>query len=103
MSSSLNFAIIGCGKIAPRHAAEIVKFGRLAAVCDIVHSRADDLARAFGSAACYSIDELLSQSEAIDVVAVCTPNGLHAEHSIKTLNAGLHVLCEKPMSISSAD
>jgi predicted dehydrogenase len=36
----------------------------------------------------------------IDVVSVCTPNGLHAEHSIKAFRHGSHVLCEKPMAIS---
>lgn len=38
-----------------------------------------------------------------DVIVVCTPNGLHAEHSIAALNAGHHVLCEKPMAIHSQD
>jgi len=39
----------------------------------------------------------------MDVVAVCTPNGLHAEHSIRSIKAGNHVLCEKPMAIRVSD
>lgn len=102
MNSPLRFAIIGCGKIAPRHSAEASKQGQLTAVCDIVKERADSLAKSSGAHPYYSIDELL-QKEKVDVVAVCTPNGLHAEHSIKALKAGCHVLCEKPLSISSQD
>lgn len=98
--SPLQFAIIGCGKIAPRHAAEAARQGRLAVVCDIVPSRADALASAFHCKAYYSLDEMLAAGEKIDVIAICTPNGLHAAHSIQSLRAGLHVLCEKPLSIS---
>ena len=50
-----------------------------------------------------SIDEMLAAVKNIDIVSVCSPNGLHAEHSIKALNAGFSVLCEKPMATSSRD
>jgi predicted dehydrogenase len=50
-----------------------------------------------------SIADLLSNESEVDVVSICTPNGLHAEHSIKALNAGFHVLCEKPMAINVHD
>jgi len=103
MNSSLRFAIVGCGKIAPRHAAETAKHGRLVAVCDIITKKADELAQSYDAKAYYSIDDLLQKEDEVDVVAICTPNGLHAEHSIKALQAGSHVLCEKPLCISSAD
>jgi UDP-N-acetyl-2-amino-2-deoxyglucuronate dehydrogenase len=103
MNSTLRFVIIGCGKIAPRHAAEIVKHGQLAAVCDIVNKSADDLAHTYNAKAYYSIEDLLKQESNFDVAAICTPNGLHAQHSIKLLQAGCHVLCEKPLCISSLD
>jgi predicted dehydrogenase len=103
MSSSLRFALIGCGKIAPRHALEMVKYGTLTAVCDIVPERADALATQYKCNAYYTLDELLLNESALDVVAICTPNGLHAEHSIKSLEAGSHVLCEKPLCTSSSD
>lgn len=103
MSVALRFAIIGCGKIAPRHAAEAVKQGQLVAVCDIIKEKADTLANQFSAKAYYSIDDLLLHEKEIDLVAICTPNGLHAIHSIQSLKAGCHVLCEKPLSISSSD
>lgn len=103
MSSALRFAIIGCGKIAPRHAAEAAKQGQLIAVCDIVKERADSLANQFSAKAYYSITDLFQNEKELDIIAVCTPNGLHAIHSIQSLKAGCHVLCEKPLSISSAD
>src|SRR5215510_4736683 len=103
MSASLRFAIIGCGKIAPRHAIEVVKHGQLIAVCDIVKERADALAQSFNCHAYYSIDDLLKSENDLNVISICTPNGLHAEHSIMALQKGSHVLCEKPLCTSSSD
>jgi UDP-N-acetyl-2-amino-2-deoxyglucuronate dehydrogenase len=101
--SSFRFAIIGCGKIASRHAAEAAKLGTLVAVCDIIKDRADALAQQYGTKAYYTIDSLLDNEKTIDITAICTPNGLHAQHSISALTAGCHVLCEKPLSILAAD
>ena len=103
MESKLKFAIIGCGKIAPRHAIEILKHGELVAVCDIAKDKADAFAQQFAAKSYYSIETLLQNEKELDVVVVCTPNGLHAEHSIQSLQAGQHVLCEKPMAISTLD
>lgn len=99
----MNFSIIGCGRIAQRHAEQIKKLGNLVAVCDIVKEKADALANQYGANAYYDINDLLSKEENIDVVAVCSPNGLHAQHSILSLKAGVNVLCEKPLAINVAD
>jgi predicted dehydrogenase len=101
--TTLRFAIIGCGKIARRHAQQIQAMASLVAVCDTLQERADSLAAAYQTKAWYNIDDLLKNERGIDVVVVCTPNGLHAAHSIKALQAGFHVLCEKPMAIQVAD
>jgi len=98
---NLNFAIIGCGRIAKRHAEQMIKHGSLVAVCDIVPEKGDQMAALFGTKAWHSIDELLQQEKNLQVVSICTPNGLHAEHSIKALEAGHHVLCEKPLCIDA--
>ncbi|MBS1776461.1 MAG: Gfo/Idh/MocA family oxidoreductase [Bacteroidetes bacterium] len=100
--SKIRFALVGCGRIAQRHAAHIQHHGDLVAVCDILEERANALASQYGAQVYYNIEELL-QKEKLDVVAICSPNGLHAQHAIRALRAGCHVLCEKPMSISSYD
>ncbi|MBN9379444.1 MAG: Gfo/Idh/MocA family oxidoreductase [Chitinophagaceae bacterium] len=104
MSKSLRFAIVGCGRIAQRHAEHIQRLAKLVAVCDIEADRAQALGDKYGARSYTGVDELLRrESGEIDVVSVCSPNGLHAEHSIKALQAGVHVLCEKPMALSVQD
>src|SRR6478752_968846 len=101
MSALIKFAIVGCGRIAQRHAKHMKNNGCVVAVCDTVQEKADALALEYGAKAFYSIDEMLQQEVKPDVIAVCTPNGLHAEHSIKILESGIHVICEKPMAITT--
>ncbi|MCU0473896.1 MAG: Gfo/Idh/MocA family oxidoreductase [Bacteroidales bacterium] len=103
MPKKIKFAIIGCGRIAQRHAEHINKYGVLKAVCDIEVDKAQELGRKYDAMVYQSIENLLLNEKDIDVVSICTPNGLHAEHSIKALNAGNHVLCEKPMAIKVHD
>lgn len=99
----IKFAIVGCGRIAQRHAEHIQNNGVLVACCDLVKEKADDMAARTGAKAYYDIHEMLKHEKNIDVVSICSPNGLHAQHSIQSLNAGFHVLCEKPMAISVLD
>jgi predicted dehydrogenase len=49
-----------------------------------------------------SIEDMLGADLDFDVVNICTPNGLHAEHCIKALDAGKHVVCEKPMGLTTS-
>jgi UDP-N-acetyl-2-amino-2-deoxyglucuronate dehydrogenase len=97
------FGLVGCGNISSRHAENIKRVGKLMAVCDIIPEKAEGVAAKFDAKPFYSIDDLLKSQIGIDVIVVCTPNGLHAEHSIKSLKAGKHVLCEKPMCLKSTD
>ena len=103
MKDRISFAIVGCGRIAQRHAEHISKLGILQAVCDINQDKAFSLSQQYNTASYLSIDELLNHGKDIDVVSICTPNGLHSEHTIKALKAGHHVLCEKPMAINVED
>lgn len=103
MGNPVRFAIIGCGKIAARHAEQAARHGQLVAVCDIIKEKADALAAIYGSASYTSFDQLLESEKEIDIVAICTPNGLHGRHSIQALNKGVNVLCEKPLCISSTE
>jgi UDP-N-acetyl-2-amino-2-deoxyglucuronate dehydrogenase len=102
--SKIKFAVIGQGHIGKRH-AEMVRRNEaceLVAVCDI-QSKEEiglaDIKEKFYN----NIDELLAKHPDIEVINVCTPNGLHAEHSLKALESGKHVVCEKPMALSKAD
>ena len=99
----IKFSIIGCGRIAQRHAEHIHKLGKLVSVCDIIEDKAKELAGKYGVYSYSSVKELLEKSEETEVVAVCSPNGLHAEHTISALQAGFHVLCEKPMALTVKD
>ena len=96
----INFAIVGCGRIAQRHAEHISKRGKLIAVCDVVAEKANAMAESYGAIAYTDYAEMLKNETTIDVVAVCSPNGLHSIHSIEALKAGYHVLCEKPMGLT---
>lgn len=96
----IKFAIVGCGRIAQRHAEHISKRGQLVAVCDVVEDKAQQLANTYGAKAYTSYADMLANETSIDVIAVCSPNGLHAQHSIEGLKAGFHILCEKPMGLS---
>jgi UDP-N-acetyl-2-amino-2-deoxyglucuronate dehydrogenase len=99
----LKFAIIGCGRIADRHAEQIKRLAILQAVCDNIESRATQFGKKYGSKVYKDYSELLLNEKDLNVISVCTPNGLHAEHSIKAFRSGFHVLCEKPLAISVYD
>lgn len=98
-----NFAIAGCGRISQRHAEQISRIGNVKAVCDIIPERANILAQHYQADAYYNLEKLLATEKDIDIISICTPNGLHAKHSIQALQAGIHVICEKPLCIDSAD
>ena len=100
----VKFAIVGAGHIGKRHAAMVTNNpeAELVALCDI--RPADELGiEEFDVPFFQSIDELLSADLDFDVVCVCTPNGLHAEHSGKALDHHKHVVCEKPLALNKYD
>lgn len=104
IKNSVGFAIVGCGRIGGRHIGHAAKAGQIHAVCDVIPERADQLAAQAGVEAFYDIDEMLDAMQGkADLVSICTPNGLHAEHVIKAFKKGFHVLCEKPMALSVFD
>lgn len=103
MNKTVRFAIIGCGKIGVRHAAHIQPYGLLIAVCDIDLEKANAVASQYKVPAYTDLHEMLSSEPQIEMVVVCTPNGLHASHSIAALQKQKHVLCEKPMAIAVED
>ncbi|WP_110111963.1 Gfo/Idh/MocA family oxidoreductase [Bacillus sp. CGMCC 1.16541] len=101
----LKVGVIGCGSIAQyRHLPEYKanKNVEIVAVCDLNEARVNEIAEQYEAKAYTSYEELLASGE-VDVVSVCTPNYLHAPISIAALEAGIHVLCEKPMATSQEE
>ncbi|EXY04987.1 Gfo/Idh/MocA family oxidoreductase [Bacillus cereus] len=101
----LKVGIIGCGSIAQhRHLPEYEAnpYVQIVAVCDSNKKRAKEIANKYGVNMYTDYNELINYEE-LDAVSVCTPNHLHAAISIAALQAGIHVLCEKPIATSKAD
>jgi UDP-N-acetyl-2-amino-2-deoxyglucuronate dehydrogenase len=100
----LNFAIIGCGRIAPRHAQALAELpeANLVAACDIIESRAHHFAQKYGCVPYTDYRSILDRSD-IDIVSVCVPSGLHVQIAQAVAQAGKHVLVEKPIALNLAD
>jgi 2-desacetyl-2-hydroxyethyl bacteriochlorophyllide A dehydrogenase len=95
----LRLAIIGCGEIAVENAAAIAAAPNttLAAVYDVNQRLADDLARRHGAHIEPTLESLLGRED-VDAVVICVPHHLHAPIAIAALEAGKHVVVEKPMA-----
>ena len=97
--------IVGCGMItARRHAPEYTDnpHAQIVGFYDFDQERAGELAAGYGGKVYGSPEELFADPE-IDAVSICSPNYTHASYSIKALEAGKHVLCEKPMALTLED
>lgn len=109
MDKKLNIGIIGCGAIAnQKHMPSLAKLGhlgRMVAFCDVVLERASQAAAEFGDAETkvYEDYKELLKDDSIDVVHVLTPNLHHSQITVDALEAGKHVMCEKPMAINSLE
>ncbi|GCE49747.1 putative dehydrogenase [Thermosporothrix hazakensis] len=98
---TLRFGIIGCGVIGPVHADALATIPgtKLVAVCDLNTERAQKLADKHQATPYQDMQTMLS-TEKPDVVCICTPSGLHAEHAAAALRSGSHVIVEKPLDIT---
>ncbi|WP_270170713.1 Gfo/Idh/MocA family protein [Paenibacillus sp. SYP-B4298] len=108
MSHVYKIGIIGCGGIANgKHMPSLKKQKNaiMTAFCDIEIDRAERAAAQYGGegAQVYSDYRELLQDASIDVIHVCTPNDSHAEITIAALEAGKHVMCEKPIAKTAAE
>ncbi|MCK5329024.1 MAG: Gfo/Idh/MocA family oxidoreductase, partial [Candidatus Latescibacteria bacterium] len=97
----LGYGIVGCGVIGPWHAESVKRCAdaELVAVCDIDEEKGLAFAEKFGGVAFHKDYKELVAREDVDVISVCTPSGAHAEVMIAAAEAGVHVLCEKPIEI----
>jgi UDP-N-acetyl-2-amino-2-deoxyglucuronate dehydrogenase len=99
----IKFAVIGCGHIGKRHAEMVVRNSEseLVALVDIKDRK--DLKLDYDLPFYRSIDDLLNSGIDVDVISIATPNGFHAEHALKSLEARKHIVVEKPMALKKAD
>jgi len=101
----LRAGVIGTGFIGPVHIEALKRLGvQVVAVCDTDANAAAAAAR-FGIANAiggFRYHELVSHPD-VDVVHIASPNRLHAEHSLAALAAGKHVVCEKPLAMTSQE
>ena len=104
----MKYALIGCGRIAVNHIKAVVNNNlELVAVCDIVPSQIDILFEKTGYTGTperyTDYREMLTRHPELELVAVATDSGVHAEIALACLDAGCHVIIEKPMAMSMAD
>jgi UDP-N-acetyl-2-amino-2-deoxyglucuronate dehydrogenase len=99
----IHFAVVGAGHIGKRHAEMIMRHpeAKLVAVCDPSQEARKEVHADILQFA--SVEEMLDDSSHIDVVSVCSPNGLHASHALIALDKLKHVVIEKPMALHRAD
>ncbi len=102
--SMIRFGLIGCGRVAPRHAQSLAQLREteLAAVADVKESRAAHFAQEYHADAYTDYRRLLDRTD-IDAVSICTPSGLHSCITLDALAAGKHVLVEKPIALRLDD
>ncbi|MCQ2481681.1 MAG: Gfo/Idh/MocA family oxidoreductase [Clostridia bacterium] len=109
MSEKIKVGIIGCGGIANgKHLPALSKnkYVEVVAFCDIIVERAEEAAKKYGTADARVYEdykELLANEKDITAVHVCTPNRSHSFITIDSLEAGKHVMCEKPMAKTYAE
>ncbi len=102
----IKVGIVGVGGIA--QGAHIPNYQKVPgvkiyAVCDIVEERAKEAAKRYDARYWFTDYEKMMELDELDAVSVCTPNKFHKGPTVAALNAGKHVLCEKPMAASAEE
>ena len=99
------FGIVGCGSIGKRHIAVLDAESRaeLVAICDNGSTALAAQSELYPYLTAYSNYAEMLAKGGFDVVCIATPHELHTEMSIQAMEAGYHVLVEKPMALNTAD
>ena len=100
-NGKIGYAVVGLG-IGKAHvdAAAASAKCELVAVCDLIQEKMDKVVERYPGTKTYlSFDEMLKDAE-IDVISICLPSAMHAEFAVKAMEAGKHVLVEKPIDIT---
>ncbi|MEM4006743.1 MAG: Gfo/Idh/MocA family oxidoreductase [Nitrososphaerota archaeon] len=96
----VRIGLVGCGVISYAHmnAYTQIPQAEVIAVCDVVESLANTLAKRYGVKEIYTDYEKMLSKEDIDVIDICVPTFLHKDFIVRALEAGKHVFCEKPIA-----
>jgi len=96
------FGVIGLGYIGKRHVSLLSEIPEVEIVglCDIQEDIQKEMPEKYQSLFYTDAQTMLNQINS-DVICICTPNGLHAFHSLMALEAGNHVICEKPLGLDA--
>jgi len=105
MDKKIRLGIIGASSFAEAHLFGIAqcKNAEIVAVCDIVEERAKDMAEKYNIPSYYVDYKDLLAREDIDAVTIPLPDQVHCQATVDALNAGKHVMCEKPMALNMDD
>ena len=100
----MNFAIVGCGHIAKKHAEAIMQAegATLFAVCDTVTEKMVPFIEQYNIEGYHNFEELVA-NDSVDVINICTPSGFHADLAVKAAEAGKHLVVEKPIALTLED
>lgn len=102
MDKKVKFAVIGCGHIGKRH-AEMIRGNEECELVALVDTNADmksAIEEQYQKPFFNSLEDLLASGIDVDVINIATPNGVHAEQALKSIETGHHVVVEKPMGLS---
>ena len=106
-SKKLRVAIVGTGWIAGAHIQQYLKMDdvEIVAGADLIDGKAEKFFKEYGveNVRCYTSDKEMYEKEDLDAVSICTYNKTHAECAINALNAGVHVILEKPMCVTTEE
>ena len=106
-NKKIKFGVIGTGHIGKRHCEMIRRNDNceLVTVCDMIESHYQPVLDADPNVKCYTDHrEMLDiHGKDLDIVCICTPNGLHAKHAIASIDEDCHIIIEKPIALTKAD
>jgi len=104
-SKKIKWGIIGLGNIASQFAADLllIEGAELSAVASRDILKANEFAEKFNAKKAYESYDSIFKDEEVEIVYIATPHNSHAELSLKALENGKHVLCEKPIALSYKD
>ena len=104
MKDKVSIGVIGCGAVARLHAESILaaENATLAGFADVRFESAEAFAKDYSARAYASVEELLADPS-VDGVCICTPSGFHTNVALAALEAGKHILVEKPLAVTVED